>query len=97
MNSPQPARMHAFVKGRVQGVGFRFFAMQAAWSHEICGWVRNRSNGDVEVLAEGNREALDALLEELKRGPSSASVQDVNVEWLPFQGEFTSFDPRETV
>lgn len=96
MNNPQTARLHAFVKGRVQGVGFRFFTMQAAWNHEVYGWVRNRINGDVEVLAEGNRAALDALLEDLKRGPSSASVHDVNVEWLPYQGEFTSFDPRET-
>lgn len=97
MNNPQPARLHAFVKGRVQGVGFRFFTMQAAWDHEVYGWVRNRMNGDVEVLAEGNREALQSLLEDLKRGPSSASVRKVTEEWLPYQGEFSSFDPKETI
>ncbi|NMC46965.1 MAG: acylphosphatase [Chloroflexi bacterium] len=94
---PQVARLHAFVKGRVQGVGFRFFTMQAAWTHEVSGWVRNRRNGEVEVIAEGQRAALDALLLDLQHGPSSASVSDVTVEWQPYQGEFTSFDPRETV
>ncbi|MHB8807002.1 MAG: acylphosphatase [Anaerolineaceae bacterium] len=97
MDSPQAARMHATVTGRVQGVGFRFYTMQSAWTHEVAGWVRNRMNGDVEVLAEGKKEALDAMLVDLQRGPSSASVADVKVEWLPYQGEFTSFDPRETV
>jgi len=95
--TPQVARLHAFVKWRVQGVGFRFFTMQAAWTHEISGWVRNRVNGDVEVLAEGQQTALEALLHDLQCGPSSASVSDVSAEWLPYQGEFTSFDPRETV
>ncbi|NMB60921.1 MAG: acylphosphatase [Chloroflexi bacterium] len=95
--TPQVARLHAFVKGHVQGVGFRFFTMQAAWTHEVNGWVRNRRNGDVEVMAEGQRCALDALLLDLQRGPSSAAVSNVSVEWLPYQDEFTSFDPHETV
>ncbi|RJQ41774.1 MAG: acylphosphatase [Anaerolineaceae bacterium] len=97
MDSPQAARLHAIIKGRVQGVGFRFFTMQAAWTHEVTGWVRNRVNGDVEVMAEGKKEALDAFLIDLQHGPASASVQDVKVEWQPYQGEFTSFNPRETI
>jgi len=96
-STPQVARLHVFVKGRVQGVGFRFFTMQAAWTHEVSGWVRNRYNGDVEVMAEGEQAALEALLLDLQRGPAPASVSDVSVEWLPYQGEFTSFDPHETV
>lgn len=97
MESPQPARLHATVHGRVQGVGFRFFTMQSAWNLEITGWVRNRFDGTVEVIAEGNRPALESLLSDIKKGPTSASVNGVDVEWLPYTGEFSSFDPRETV
>ena len=97
MDSPQPARLHAIVHGRVQGVGFRFFTMQSAWTLEVTGWVRNRFDGTVEVTAEGNRPKLDSLLDEIKRGPASAFVASVDAEWLPFTGEFTSFDPRETI
>jgi acylphosphatase len=48
-------------------------------------------------MAEGKKEALDAFLIDLQHGPASASVQDVKVEWQPYQGEFTSFNPRETI
>ncbi|HOJ00732.1 MAG TPA: acylphosphatase [Anaerolineaceae bacterium] len=97
MDSSQVARMHVVVSGRVQGVGFRFFTMQSAWTHEVTGWVRNRLDGDVEVVAEGRREALEAMLLDLKQGPASASVADVKVEWLPYQAQFTAFEPRETL
>lgn len=96
MESPQAARLHIIVKGTVQGVGFRFYTMQAAWTHEVFGWVRNRINGDVEVLAEGNKEALEEFLKDIQRGPASASVTEMNVDWLPYQGEFANFTPRET-
>ena len=96
MDSPQAARIHATVSGYVQGVGFRFFTMQSAWTHELTGWVRNRINGDVEVIAEGKREALESLISDLKKGPTSASVTNVEVEWLPYKGEFTTFEPVET-
>ena len=96
MESPQAARLHIIVKGAVQGVGFRFYTMQAAWTHEVSGWVRNRMNGDVEVLAEGNKEVLERFLKDIQRGPASAHVTDVSVDWLPYQGEFTNFTPRET-
>ena len=97
MDSPQPARLHAIVHGRVQGVGFRFFTMQSAWALELTGWVRNRFDGTVEVIAEGNRPKLEILLDEIKKGPTSASVNSVDAEWLPFIGEFTGFDPKETI
>ncbi len=93
----EKARCHVFISGIVQGVGFRFFTMEAAWKYELTGWVRNRLNGDVEVVAEGKKAALDAFIEELKEGPPSAKVDDVKIEWLPYQGEFTKFNPRETI
>ena len=90
------ARLHAIVKGRVQGVGFRFFTMQTAYELNLTGWVRNRINGDVEVLAEGKKTNLIALLSALKRGPSSAAVREVLPDWEEFSGEFMQFRARET-
>jgi acylphosphatase len=58
--------------------------------------VRNRWNGDVEVMAEGERETLGLLLNVLHRGPRSAFVSRVNVEWLESKGEFTHFGVRST-
>jgi len=98
MNNPSSvvSRIHVTVSGHVQGVGFRFFTMQSAWTNEITGWVRNRINGDVEIIAEGNKDALATFLADVRRGPASSSVRDVKVEYLPYQGEFTDFQPRQT-
>ncbi|RMF43623.1 MAG: acylphosphatase [Anaerolineae bacterium] len=90
-------RLHAFVEGRVQGVGFRYFVQQRAAALEVVGWVRNRWNGKVEVTAEGTRPALEALLQALHRGPRSAWVRTVEAEWLPATGEFHGFHVRPTV
>jgi len=67
----------AKVHGRVQGVGFRYSAIREAQRLRLKGWVRNASNGDVEVWAEGPEEALDLLLAWLKRGPSYSRVDSV--------------------
>ena len=74
-------RMHVIVDGIVQGVGFRFFVFNHASRMNLKGWVRNRINGNVEVLAEGPREDLDRLLILLRQGPSMAQVVNINVEW----------------
>jgi acylphosphatase len=62
------------VRGRVQGVGFRWFVRKAARDAELSGWVRNLPDGDVEVLAAGTAEGLDRLREALRRGPPAARV-----------------------
>ena len=90
------ARFHAIVKGYVQGVGFRYFVLDEAVAMGVSGWVRNLWNGDVEVLAEGERDALDKLLGVLRRGPRAAHVEGVDVEWGEFKGEFKSFSVRPT-
>lgn len=90
------ARLHAFVEGRVQGVGFRFFVVDLAYALGLRGWVRNTYDGQVEVLAEGEREALERLLAELHRGPRSAYVTDVKATWEPASGEFIDFRVRPT-
>ncbi len=90
-------RLHAIVHGRVQGVGFRYFVLEQAHALGVTGWVRNRREGTVEVVAEGPRPALDRLVAALHRGPSAAWVQQVDVEWQSATGEFRRFRVRMTV
>lgn len=84
-------RMHVTIKGFVQGVGFRFFALSHGKNRRLCGWVRNKANGDVEVLAEGPRAELENLLDRLRVGPSSAQVLDTDVQWQAYQGDLPPF------
>lgn len=89
-------RLHATVEGRVQGVGFRYFVMRSAEVLGLAGWVRNRYNGAVEVVAEGERSRLELLLRTLRRGPSSSFVQSVDTRWEEATGEFVGFKVRRT-
>lgn len=84
-------RLHATVHGRVQGVGFRFFVMETARDTDVSGWVRNRYNGTVEVVAEGSQEELDKLEKALKQGPRSSNVTRVDAHWHAATGEFSGF------
>ncbi len=85
----------AFVRGRVQGVGFRQFVWTRARSLGLSGYVRNGPDGySVEVTAEGSAEALQRLLQHLHRGPFMARVDEVDVEWLREGGLFQSFEVR---
>jgi acylphosphatase len=91
----QKARMRAIVKGIVQGVGFRYFAVyQAQRIGGITGYVRNLRDGNVEVVAEGEREKLEQLLAQLRKGPTGAHVTGVDVFWENPTGEFTNFSIR---
>jgi acylphosphatase len=83
--------MHALVSGRVQGVFFRDHTRRWASSLGISGWVKNLPDGRVEVLAEGEKEDLEALISRLEEGPPAASVEDVTVTWADFQGGFKGF------
>lgn len=75
------------VRGRVQGVGFRYFCQRLANSGGICGWVKNRSDRTVEILAVGEADALEIFLASVRQGPPSAHVEDI--------GE-TSLDPTQS-
>lgn len=100
MNDPsgeEQARFHAIVTGRVQGVGFRYFVEDQANRLGVMGWVRNRWDNSVEVTAEGQRKALERLVAQLERGPASAYVSRVQVDWEPPSGEFIEFRVRGTV
>jgi acylphosphatase len=71
---------HVTVGGRVQGVGYRYFVEQAARSHDIEGWVRNRRDGSVEAVFAGPAEAVTATIAACRRGPSSARVDALRDE-----------------
>jgi acylphosphatase len=79
------------IAGRVQGVGFRFFAERAAREAGIKGWVRNLPDGSVETLAEGEEPAVTRYLERMREGPRSSRVTDLRVEETSWTG-FESFD-----
>ena len=89
-------RLHAVVYGRVQGVGFRYFTQERAVFLGLTGWVRNRWNGTVELVAEGPGADLETFLKAIQRGPRAGTTQNVNVDWLENTGEFSAFRIRQT-
>jgi acylphosphatase len=91
---PETVRLHAWIHGFVQGVSFRYYTIRQAKGLEIFGWVRNRWDGSVEVVAEGPRDAVNRLLSWLHRGPPAAEVDRVEVHWEQPAGEFSRFEVR---
>jgi acylphosphatase len=84
-------RLHAHVSGRVQGVGFRFYTVDAAISLGLTGWVANRYDDSVEVVAEGPHAALQQLLAVITEGPSMSRVDRVQHQFLPATREYKRF------
>jgi len=80
---------HLQISGRVQGVGFRFYAQRKAQELGVTGWVRNRRDGSVEVMAQGAPEAVEAMIAWARRGPASAAVSEVRI--AEGNGEYTDF------
>jgi acylphosphatase len=91
---PDVVRLEATVIGRVQGVGFRYFARREAQALGLDGWVANESNGSVRCVAEGPRDQLEAFLAQLRDGPPGAFVERVVDAWLPATGTLGSFGVR---
>ncbi len=84
-------QVHVFVRGRVQGVFLRASAQREARRLGLTGWVKNRADGAVEILAEGEEEGLKDLIGWAKHGPTAARVENVDVRWRGFAGEFSDF------
>ena len=82
------------IRGRVQGVGFRFFAEERAGVDGVHGWVRNLPNGDLEVRLEGDQEAVDRVEASLRRGPAGARVESFDVQDDAPTGRATGFSIR---
>lgn len=79
-------RYHLLVSGRVQGVGYRYFARDAARALGLGGWVRNVRGGGVEVEVEGEREVIDRFIEGLRQGPPLSRVLGVEVQEMEAVG-----------
>ncbi|MDE3088279.1 MAG: acylphosphatase [Chloroflexota bacterium] len=92
MSENSSARLTAIVTGLVQGVNFRWFTQRRATELGLVGYVRNRSDGAVEFVAEGARDALERLLDAARAGPSSAVVEHVDARWAAPTGEFRRFE-----
>lgn len=87
-------RVHGYVSGRVQGVGFRYFVQDLAVQSDLTGWVRNLPDGRVEFMAEGPKGLLDDFVKAVNRGPRTGYVAGINIDWDKFQGEYDSFRIR---
>ena len=88
-------KVRAIVSGKVQGVGFRMSTRSKAEQLGVYGTVRNLNNGDVEIVAAGEAEAVDALIDWTGSGPSSAVVDDLQTEVMDYKdAEFNSFEIR---
>lgn len=85
---------HIIVRGLVQGVGFRYFVARHADRFKLQGFVKNLYNGDVEIVAEGERGSIEMLIKEVKVGPRSAQVTDCVIEWTGMDNAFKGFEIR---
>ena len=90
-------RAHIWVKGRVQGVGFRAHVEYVARKiGGLTGWVRNVGYDTVEAIAEGERANVEQLIEAMKQGPRASRVDESNVEWEMVTGEFKEFGVKRS-
>jgi acylphosphatase len=95
--TPEPhGRLEAVVRGRVQGVGFRYWVVRRATELGLTGWVANELDGTVRCVAEGPATALDQLEALLGRGPIGAIVDDVGAVHMPATGRFAAFEVRSS-
>lgn len=96
LEQPQTVRAHIWVKGRVQGVGFRAHVEYEARQSGVAGWVRNVGYDTVEAVAEGEQGKVDRFIEKMKQGPRMARVDESKVEWETPTGEFQGFGVRRS-
>ncbi|HEY6057716.1 MAG TPA: acylphosphatase [Candidatus Limnocylindrales bacterium] len=83
--------VHLLIRGRVQGVGFRYFVVRRAEQLGVAGWVRNRRDGSVELEAEGPRTALETLVAAARQGPTGARVAAVDEQWSDREARHRGF------
>lgn len=84
-------RAHLVIKGRVQGVFFRLETREQAAALGLTGWVRNKPDGTVEIVAEGYRKDIEKLIAWCRLGPPMAEVTGAAVNWEHYTGEFAKF------
>jgi acylphosphatase len=86
------ARVSLKIFGQVQGVYYRFTAKTEAEKLGLFGWSSNNDDGSVEIVAEGEKEQLEKLIDWCKKGSFLAKVEKVDIDWQDYKGEFKSFD-----
>ena len=84
-------RVHVLISGKVQGVFFRIETYHKAIEENIKGWVRNRSDGRVEAIFEGNKENVQRMINFCKNGPKGAMVSNIEIKWEEYNGTFSDF------
>jgi acylphosphatase len=89
-------RVHVTIKGRVQGVGFRYATADEARRRRLAGWVRNLDSGAVEAVFEGSAATVEDMLQWCEDGPPGAFVRDVRVSWDEPPEHLTGFEIRST-
>ena len=87
----EKTRARVIIEGRVQGVFFRHHTQEMAFKLGVMGWVKNRRDGSVEAVFEGERERVDQILQWCHHGPSEAKVTKVDSTWENYTGEFEDF------
>ena len=85
-------RAHVIISGRVQGVCFRMETQRAAKRIGVSGWVKNRFDGTVEAVFEGDKKQVDQIIKWSRKGPSLSVVSNLEIDWESFSGEFRDFD-----
>ncbi|MBC7172164.1 MAG: acylphosphatase [Polyangiaceae bacterium] len=84
-------RIHLVVRGRVQGVFYRASAQREARQNGLTGWVKNRNDGSVEMVVEGEEDQVKDFLNWAQHGPATARVDKVETKWRSYTGEFSDF------
>ena len=83
---------HVKVIGHVQGVGFRYFVMRTANELGLNGWVRNRRDGSVEIIFEGEEKDIKTAIKACRIGPSRARVSQIYIDWMVTENSYESFN-----
>ena len=86
------SRLHVYYQGRVQGVGFRWTVREVAMGFDVTGWVRNLSDGRVELVAEGERPALEAFQDAVPKAGLRRFIRTATEDWSNGTGEFRGFE-----
>ena len=87
----EKVRARVIIEGTVQGVFFRHHTAQTARRLGVRGWIKNRREGSVEAVFEGDKDTVDQIVQWCHRGPSEARVTEVHLFWEDFLGEFEDF------
>lgn len=87
-------RARVIISGKVQGVFFRMETFEEARRTGVSGWVKNKQDGTVEAVFEGEKALVDSIIQWCRKGPPASKVDNVNIIWEPYTGKFTGFSIR---